>query len=285
MSSRRVALCCVMVALALAAALTAQDVQSTPGPLERRAKPITAENPVPRRTFSVAPAYPAEARAIDATAMVTMRITLDEGGRVAEIRPMNNPLVAVPPGTPSNPTALRSVADALIRSAAAALMQWTYDAPSAGPISFNAVFNFRPNADTTMTQITAGPRDGVIGGVVSGVVAPAGGVVPPGAVRVGGNIKAPQRTRMMNPVYPPIAMSARVQGVVILEAVIGPDGKVADARVLRSIPLLDQAAVDAVKQWEYTPTLLNGAPVPVIMTVTVQFTLPDPPPPPPPPPQ
>ena len=63
------------------------------------------------------------------------------------------------------------------------------------------------------------------------------------------------------------------QGVVILEATIGADGKVKDVRVLRSIPLLDQAAIDAVRQWEYTPTLLNNVPVPVIMTVTVQFTL------------
>jgi periplasmic protein TonB len=74
-------------------------------------------------------------------------------------------------------------------------------------------------------------------------------------------------------VYPSIAQSARVQGVVIVEATIGPDGKVSDARVLRSIPLLDQAALDAVRQWVFTPTLLNGVPVPVIMTVTVNFTL------------
>jgi len=65
--------------------------------------------------------------------------------------------------------------------------------------------------------------------------------------------------------------SARVQGIVIVEATIGVDGRVQDARVLRSIPLLDAAAVEAVKQWEYTPTLLNGVPVPVIMTVTVNL--------------
>ena len=81
------------------------------------------------------------------------------------------------------------------------------------------------------------------------------------------------KTKHVKPVYPPIAQSARVQGVVIIEATIGPNGKVQDARVLRSIPLLDQAALDAVRQWEFTPTLLNGVPVPVIMTVTVQFTL------------
>ena len=56
-------------------------------------------------------------------------------------------------------------------------------------------------------------------------------------------------------------------------ATIGPDGRVQDVRVLRSIPLLDAAAIEAVKQWQYTPTLLNGVPVPVIMTVTVNFTL------------
>jgi protein TonB len=103
-------------------------------------------------------------------------------------------------------------------------------------------------------------------------------------VRVGGQIKAPTQTRRVNPVYPAIAQSARVQGVVIMEAVIGEDGRIRDTRVLRSIPLLDQAALDAVRQWEYTPTLLNGMPVPVVMTMTVQFTLPEPPPLPPPPP-
>ena len=96
---------------------------------------------------------------------------------------------------------------------------------------------------------------------------------PPAPVRVGGNIKPPTKTKDVKPVYPPIAQSARVQGVVIIEAVIGQDGQVQEAKVLRSIPLLDAAALDAVKQWVFTPTLLNGQPVPVIMTVTVNFTL------------
>jgi protein TonB len=92
-------------------------------------------------------------------------------------------------------------------------------------------------------------------------------------VRVGGAIRTPTQLKKVNPVYPPIAQSARVQGVVIIEAIIGVDGRVSEAKVLRSIPLLDAAALDAVKQWQYTPTLLNGVPVPVIMTVTVNFTL------------
>src|SRR6266853_1692466 len=96
---------------------------------------------------------------------------------------------------------------------------------------------------------------------------------PPAPVRVGGNIKQPTKVKDVKPVYPAIAQSARVQGVVIIEATIGPNGAVQEAKVLRSIPLLDAAALDAVRQWQFTPTLLNGVPVPVIMTVTVNFTL------------
>ena len=119
------------------------------------------------------------------------------------------------------------------------------------------------------------------GGVSGGIPASAfGGTVdaprpppPPGAVRVGGAIKEPRKTKHVDVVYPEIAKSARVQGVVIMECTISPEGKVLDVRLLRGIPLLDAAAIDAVKQWEYTPTLLNGVPVPVIMTVTAKFTL------------
>jgi TonB family protein len=93
------------------------------------------------------------------------------------------------------------------------------------------------------------------------------------AVRVGGKIKAPSKTKDVKPVYPDAAKSGKIQGKVIIEAVIGADGKVIDAKVLRSVAMLDRAALDAVKQWEFTPTLLNGKPVPVVMTVTVNFTL------------
>ena len=96
-----------------------------------------------------------------------------------------------------------------------------------------------------------------------------------GPVRVGGGVPQPVQLRKVNPVYPPIAQSARVQGVVILELTLDAQGFVTDARILRSIPLLDQAAIDAVRQWQYTPTLLNGVAVPIVMTATVQFTLPE----------
>jgi protein TonB len=117
---------------------------------------------------------------------------------------------------------------------------------------------------------------GVPGGVVGGVVGGLPDAPPPppqAAVRVGGQIKEPKKLKNVAPVYPDIAKQARVQGVVILECTISPQGKVTDVKVLRGIPLLDQAAIDAVKQWVYTPTLLNGVPVPVIMTVTVNFKL------------
>jgi len=92
-------------------------------------------------------------------------------------------------------------------------------------------------------------------------------------VRPGGDIRPPTKIKNVPPVYPQIARVNRVQGTVILEAVIGENGRVRDLRVLRSIPLLDTAAMDAVRQWEFTPTLLNRQPVPVLMTVTVTFKL------------
>jgi len=93
------------------------------------------------------------------------------------------------------------------------------------------------------------------------------------AVRVGGKIRPPKKTKDVQPVYPASAKSARIAGVVIVEATIGTDGTVVDAKVLRSVPMLDQAALDAVRQWEYTPTLLNGKAVPVVITVTINFKL------------
>jgi len=96
----------------------------------------------------------------------------------------------------------------------------------------------------------------------------------PGApVRVGGDIKEPKKLRDVKPAYPPDALASRIQGIVIIEAVIDEQGNVSNARILRSQPMLDQAALDAVRQWKFTTTELNGVAVPVIMTVTVNFSL------------
>jgi TonB family protein len=97
---------------------------------------------------------------------------------------------------------------------------------------------------------------------------PAAGGPP---VRVGGPIKEPKRLRYVPAAYPDAARQAGVKGVVIVECTIGADGRVTDARVLRGLPLLDDAAVNAVKQWVYAPTLVDGVAVPVLLTVTVSF--------------
>jgi protein TonB len=129
-------------------------------------------------------------------------------------------------------------------------------------------------SDLGVEGVPGGVEGGVPGGVVGGVVGGLPDAPPPvQAVRVGGQIKEPKKLKDIKPTYPDIAKQARVQGIVILECTISPQGKVTDVKILRGIPLLDQAAVDAVKQWVYTPTLLNGVPVPVIMTVTVNFRL------------
>lgn len=120
--------------------------------------------------------------------------------------------------------------------------------------------------------VPGGVAGGVPGGVVGGLSDGVAGAPPPVApVRVGGHIKEPTKLRHVDPVYPKVAMEASLQGIVIIEAVIDAAGRVAEARVLRGVPLLDEAALDAVRQWEYTPTLLNGVPTPVKMTITVTF--------------
>jgi protein TonB len=88
-------------------------------------------------------------------------------------------------------------------------------------------------------------------------------------------IREPKKVVHVNAVYPEIARSARIEGLVIVEATIDERGVVTDARVLRSVPLLDPAALVALRQWRYTPTLLNGVPVRVLMTITFHFRLGD----------
>jgi protein TonB len=92
-------------------------------------------------------------------------------------------------------------------------------------------------------------------------------------LRPGGDIRPPQRITYVAPVYPALAREVRRDGTVILEAVIDETGAVRNVTVVRSIPLLDRAAIDAVSQWRYTPTRLNGAPIAIIMNVTVTFSL------------
>jgi protein TonB len=122
-----------------------------------------------------------------------------------------------------------------------------------------------------------GGSDAPVAGLPEGTIGGSGFEPPPptpaAPMRLVSNMKAPRKIADIAPIYPAIATAARAQGIVIMEATIDVHGNVVDVRVLRSSPLLDQAAIDAVRQWKYTPATLNGLPVPVIMTVTVNFTL------------
>jgi TonB family protein len=307
-------------------------------------KPITPENPIPRRLSSAPAAYPAQLKGTGYRGAVTVRVTLDASGAISDVQ-----RTAAEASGDSTAIDRATAATAFFDATAAAVRRWRYQSPAEPPIAFfvNARFDGESDAVAVQSEAPVNPVRFVTAGALASTdriraelvlaegrlqllraqrsqigaqdprareldrqigemeremerskvvyttslrsAAEAGAgtagarVQGPGTtagqpVRVGGNIRPPTKTRHVNPAYPEIAMSARVQGVVILEAVIDEQGRVAEARVLRSIALLDQAALDAVRQWEFTPTLLNGAPVPIIMTVTVQFMLPEPPP-------
>jgi TonB family protein len=301
--------------------LPADAASVVPGPLERQAKPITPENPIPRRTYNVPAADPAGLEEIGAGGTVTMRITLDNTGHVAETRavrvvyrqkdsltvnipdPTRENLDRLAQGTYKGSSSDKSISmqkaaenvETMIGSATQAVRQWQYAPPADGPIAFTVPIHFGapppPPPPPPPPGVTAHglstppppPPPPPATSPRSGRMAPPPPPPPPPdwasqdandpPLRVGGTIKPPVKLKNVNPAYPPEAQDAKVQGVVIIEARIERDGTVSRARVLRSIPMLDDAAVEAVKQWEFTPTLLNGAPVPVMMTVTVNFTL------------
>ena len=123
--------------------------------------------------------------------------------------------------------------------------------------------------------VEGGVPGGIVGGMVADVQSPLLPPPPPPEptvpVRIGGELRPPALLSRVDPDYPEFAVRARVEGVVILEAVVGRDGSVEDVRVLRPIQLLNQAAIAAVRQWRYAPLLLNGNPVRFILTVTVAF--------------
>src|SRR3989440_87537 len=95
----------------------------------------------------------------------------------------------------------------------------------------------------------------------------------PQRIRVGGNVQAALAIRSPKPAYPQLAKQARIQGVVRLNATIGKDGTIQDLKAASGHPLLVPAALEAVKQWLYKPTLLNGEPVAVVTVIDVNFTL------------
>ena len=123
--------------------------------------------------------------------------------------------------------------------------------------------------------VAGGSMGGVLGGVLGGV-----GTAPPppkpkptGPVRIGGNVQAAKLVNRITPIYPPLARQTRISGTVRLHAIISKDGTIQELTVISGHPLLQQAALDAVRQWRYQPTLLNGEPVEVDTTIDVIFSL------------
>jgi protein TonB len=160
--------------------------------------------------------------------------------------------------------------------------------PGAAPIEPPSTIQPERANDEGDIGVPGGVEGGIPGGVVGGVVGglpsdipPPPPVAPPPPparppVRVGGDIKQPTLVRRVDPTYPDVAVSARIRGVVILEATVDREGRVVEVKVLRTPNrLLDDAAVTAVRQWQYKPLILNGIPEPFVLTVVLTFAFTD----------
>jgi periplasmic protein TonB len=176
------------------------------------------------------------------------------------VRPVLPPPIAIP--------ASRKETAQRIESPAVAV-------PSASPVEMVDAVDDAPNPGTSLTGIPFG-EVGSNGDLIPLPPPPPPPPAPPrptDPVRVGGFIQPPTRQVYVAPIYPPIALAARKEGLVILEALIAEDGTIRDVKALRPEPLFEQAAITAVRQWRFSPTLLNGERVPIVMTVTVGFSL------------
>jgi len=151
------------------------------------------------------------------------------------------------------------------------------------PIPTTAPTAILPERDARSFNPEVAPPDSTAIGNAVGVPLGLGAYAPPprppdppkpsGPVRVADLPVAPRKTEDMRPIYPDIARQARIEGTVVMEAVLDPSGRVTQLHVIKSVPMLDQAALDAVRQWRYTPSVYGGRPVSVLVTITVRFTL------------
>jgi protein TonB len=142
-----------------------------------------------------------------------------------------------------------------------------------------------PSSSGVVGGVVGGMPGGAPGGVLGGVLGAIGNAAPPpppvkeekkaapSRIRVGGNVQQANLIRKVTPLYPPLAKQARIQGVVRFTAIIGKDGTIQNLQLVSGHPLLVEAAKQAVSQWQYKPTLLNGDPVEVVTTIEVNFTL------------
>ena len=221
----------------------------------------------------------AQAAAVTAVLAVPALFFAD---RLPEIPTMMAFVASPPPPPAPPPPPLRRAAAAPLTKARPAPATSVFAAPVEAPPTLEP----EPAAEGEFDEgAPGGVEGGVPGGVAGGVVGGLPDAVPPppapapqprGPVRVGGQISAPELLHRVEPVYPGVAVSARVQGVAILETIVDEEGRVTDVRVLRSAhALLDGAAIAAVRQWRYKPVVLNGIPVKFVLTVTLSFRLED----------
>jgi TonB family protein len=269
-----------------------------------RARPSRVQEPVKRQPILLKeskPVYPADMKDLGITAMVMVKADISAAGKVTRAE-VSSWTIKAPSSDPWKTSEAAKVApQPFLDAATAAVRQWTFEpGDSDTTVDIELTFTIRPDAAVpggVRGGVSGGVGGGVIGGVGGGVVGGArGGVVGGvrgrvvggvagsarpgelpkqvgGPLHVGGNIKPPRKVHSVAPVYPDDAKAAHVAGVVIVEVTIAKDGSVSNARILRSVPMLDQAALDAVTQWVFEPTLLNGAPIEVVMTATVNFTM------------
>ena len=193
-------------------------------------------------------------------------------------------LLVAPPPPPPPPPPPAPAPVKIVKPVARLMQAGKLVAPRAIPKDINIIKEEELPPDMGMVGVTGGVPGGVPGGQAGGVL---GGIIGgtlgsnlppppkegPKRVRIGGQVQAAKIISQARPNYPPLAKQARIQGTVRLQAIIAKDGTVQELQVLSGHPLLVQAAQDAVRQWRYQPTLLNGEPVEVVTTIDVVFTL------------
>lgn len=240
------------------------EIRETAGPLEQQAKPVTKDTPLPRfKSSSRPPDYPWELRRVGARSALILQVTVDGSGRIVEARRTQGPLIQVAIGSPNDTAARRAASEAVLRSTSEALREIRFEDPPGGPSTFQVSFAFVAGRSRFML---ADPAE-----VLPVEAQPAPWAAAEGALPTG-QVKMPKQKKYVKPVYSKAALDARVQGTVQLEVVIGPDGRVTDTRVLKSIPLLDQAAIEATLQARYEPTQVYGNPTSIISVVMHTFS-------------
>jgi periplasmic protein TonB len=189
----------------------------------------------------------------------------------------------VPPPPPPPPPPPAAAAPKIVKPVARLIHNGQMMAPTVIPKKVEMIKEEELPPDVGAVGVVGGVPGGVpggqAGGVLGGIIGGTGSALPPppkatpSRIRVGGNVAAAKLIRQVTPIYPTIAKTAHISGTVVLHAIIAKDGTIQELTYVSGPPLLMRNAMDAVRQWRYNPTLLNGEPVEVDTTISVVFTL------------